>query len=349
MGRRLTADDVTPAVLGGAVLGGGGGGHHSEGLELARQAVAIGAPELIDLDELTDDARVVVCAGVGAPGAPDQYLLPVHYQRALEQLQRQLATDGVRVAALATNENGAMATVNGWLQAALSGLPVVDAPCNGRAHPSALMGSLGLHRDTDYLARAGFAGGRPERYVEGSAHGALASVSATVRDASVAAGGVVAVARNPVPAARLRRDGAPGGISQAIAVGRALLDGGVDAVATTLGGRIVAEGPVTGLSLVQQAGFDVGRCRVDGVDLTIVNEYLSCRRGDDELARFPDLVMTFRDGHPLVSADLTDGAEVQVLVAPGRNLRLSSTMAMPELVEPFEALLAGGVPTGPIG
>ena len=349
MGRRFTVADVEPAVVGGTILGGGGGGHHDDGMALGHQAVAMGAPELITIDELADDAVVVVCAGVGAPGAPDHHLLPVHYQWALEQLQQQLADAGVQVAALTTNENGAMGTVNGWLQAALTGLPVVDAPCNGRAHPSALMGSLGLHRDTDYVARAGFAGGGPSRYLQGSMSGALASVSGAVRDASIAAGGLVAVARNPVSAARLRRDGAPGGLTQAIEIGSALLRGGVAAVADRLGGRIVTEGPVTDLSLRQQAGFDVGRCRVGDVDLTIVNEYLSCRRDDEELARFPDLVMTFRDGRPLVSADLTGGDDVQVLVAPGSSLRLSTTMAMPELIEPFDVLLAGGVPTGPIG
>jgi DUF917 family protein len=334
MRRILTIDDVEPAVLGGTVLGGGGGGHVADGLALGRLAV-------------TD--VVAICAGVGAPGAPDQFLQPVHYQRALDELQRQLAGDDVRVAALATNENGAMGTVNGWLQAALTGLPVVDAPCNGRAHPSALMGSLGLHRDDGYVATAGFAGGRPARYVQGSLSGSLASVSGTVRDASVAAGGIVAVARNPVPAARLARDGAPGGISQAIEVGRALLTDGVAGVAKALDGTVVAEGVVGGLELAQQGGFDVGRCRVGDVDLTIVNEYLSCRRGDQELARFPDLVMTFHEGRPLVSADLAEGMTVQVLVAPAESLRLSSTMAMRELIEPFELILAGGAPVGPVG
>ncbi|MDK3075364.1 hypothetical protein QO034_19985, partial [Sedimentitalea sp. JM2-8] len=57
---------------------------------------------------------------------------------------------GQRLAAINTNENGAQTTVNGWFHSALSGLPVLDLACNGRAHPSSLMGSLGLHLEGEY-------------------------------------------------------------------------------------------------------------------------------------------------------------------------------------------------------
>lgn len=344
MRRTLTSADVKPAVSGGAILGGGGGGHVADGLELGRLAVDYGEPELWSVDELGPDDLVAICAGVGAPGAPDRYLKPVHYMRALDQLRR--ATEqayGRQVVALASNENGALGTVNGWLQSALTGLPVLDAPCNGRAHPTASMGSLGLHRDPDYLALAGFAGGRAANYVEGLLGGRLDKISSLVRTASIAAGGLVAVARNPVPVQRLVTDGGVGGISQAIDVGQAWLDGGPEACAAALGGRVEAHGSAVDVRLEQRGGFDVGGCVVDGVELTFVNEYLTADRDGAQLAAFPDLMMTFdAEGRPLVSADLKTGAQVSVLVAPTDRLRLSSTMAMPELLEAVTALLPAG-------
>ncbi len=42
-------------------------------------------------------------------------------------------------------------TFNGWLEASMLGIPLIDAPCNGRAHPTGVMGSLNLHRDPNYI------------------------------------------------------------------------------------------------------------------------------------------------------------------------------------------------------
>ncbi|MEW6723346.1 MAG: DUF917 family protein [Bacillota bacterium] len=104
--------------------------------------------------------------------------------RAVELLRDAL---GVRIGGLITNENGGSATVNGWIQAATLGLPVVDAPCNGRAHPTGLMGSMGLHRSPGYLSLQAAVGGDPNqgRYLEITAAGSLAGASATVRQASI--------------------------------------------------------------------------------------------------------------------------------------------------------------------
>ena len=48
------------------------------------------------------------------------------------------------------------------------GIPLIDAPCNGRAHPTGVMGSLNLHRDPNYITTMTCVGGRKElgRHVE---------------------------------------------------------------------------------------------------------------------------------------------------------------------------------------
>ncbi|MFV0383482.1 DUF917 family protein [Paracoccus sp. (in: a-proteobacteria)] len=337
MKRELTIDDVEAAVLGGAILGGGGGGFIDAGLDAARLALQFGTPQLWSVDEFNPEDLSVTVALVGAPAAPNPFLQPRHHLRSLELLQRELP-QGRRLAAINTNENGAQTTVNGWFHAALSGLPVIDLACNGRAHPSSQMGALGLHAEPDYLSLQGFAGGKPEYYVEGSLAGRLDATSGVVRRASVDAGGLVTVARNPVTVDYARRNGAPGAISAAIALGRAYMQGGMPGAVAHLRGTVMAEGVVTAYRCDQREGLDIGLVELDdGTALHFVNEYMVAEQGGTRHSRFPELIMTFdENGRPLVSAHVRKGQRISVIHAPASSLLLSRTMTMPELYRPLE-------------
>lgn len=339
MKRKLTPEDVKAAVMGGAILGGGGGGIVEAGERAASLALQVGSPELWSVDEFDGEDLSVTVALVGAPAAPHPLVQPRHLMRTLELLQRELPA-GQRLVAMHSNENGAETTVNGWLHSALCGLPVIDLACNGRAHPSSQMGSLGLHAEDDYLSIQGYAGGAPERYIEGVARGRLDATSGVVRRASIDAGGLVAVARNPVTIDYAVRHGAPGAISFAIALGRAYLDGGMEGAARHLGGRMVASGTVARYTCEQREGLDVGLVQLDDAGQTtlhFINEYMVAEQKGRAMARFPDLLMTFgEDGMPLVSARVRQGQRVQVMHVPGSRLLLSRTMFMPELYGPLE-------------
>ncbi|MFT7722635.1 MAG: DUF917 family protein [Roseateles sp.] len=340
MKRRLTEDDVQAAVWGGAILGGGGGGFVAAGELAARQALQAGSVALWSVDEFDADALTATVALVGAPGSPDPKVPPEHRMRAIELLQRQLPG---RLAALHTNENGAETTVNGWGQAAALGLPMLDFACNGRAHPSSVMGAMGLHRESGYVALQAFAGGAPQRYLEGVARGAMDGVASIARHASVQAGGAVAVARNPVTIGHAARHGAPGAISFAIDLGRAYLDGGLDAAARFLGGSVRAEGTVASYRCEQVAGLDVGVVVLDDdarTRLPLINEYMLLEQHGERMAAFPDLLTTFdAEGRPVVSADVRVGDRLRVLHAPAARLPLAATMFMAELYAPLEATL----------
>ena len=339
---QLDERKMEAAVLGGAVLGGGGGGWIEDGLQLGRLALAVGHPRLVTLDELADDATIVTVSLVGAPAAPDKYVKPVHYLRVLELLAERMgrAIDGI-----ITNENGASTTINGWFQSAVTGIPVVDAPCNGRAHPTGSMGSMNLSERPDYVSVQAAAGGRSGHYLELAVSGPLDKVSSIIRTVSVSAGGMVAVARNPVPASYVSENGAPGAIQHAIQVGEVLLahegEKAIDAVASMLGGSVIAAGEVTGFQLETTGGFDVGRVIVGGCELTFWNEYMTAEIDGKRLATFPDLIMTFdaKSGRPLVSAAVATGQNVAVLVVPKENLRLGATMRNKRLIQPIEGII----------
>jgi len=218
----LTEQHALRMALGGAVLGGGGGGWAGDGIRIAEIALRVGSPRLVDLDGLAPDDVVVTVSAVGAPAAPGRFVRPADYLEALQRLAAQL---GRRVAAVMSSENGGTSSLNGWFQSAVTGIPLLDAAGDGRAHPTGVMGSMGLESVDGYVSRQVAVGGNPDagtRIVVG-VEGSIASADRTVRQAAVEAGGLVAVARNPVPASYVRHHGAPGALSEAMRVGEAML------------------------------------------------------------------------------------------------------------------------------
>lgn len=356
---RLDRDAVEAAVLGGAVLGGGGGGSIEEGRRQGLLAVELGRPEMVDLDDLPPRATLVTVSAVGSPAARTALPLPMHYPRAVELLRSHagLAVDG-----LIANECGGLATVNGWLQAALLGVPVVDAPCNGRAHPTGLMGSIGLQRLPGYVAVQAAVGGDPSagRYVEIVARGRLERAAALVLQAAVQVGGMVAVARNPVSAGYVRENAAPGSIRRSIALGRAMLErrdaaATIDAVCAMLGGAVLSSGTVEEVRLDTVDGLDVGFVRVragrrQAAELGFWNEYVSLDLTDGDgpprrAGTFPDLIATLSraTGLPLSSAEVAVGQDVSVLHVPREKLTLGAGMRDPELLRTIEEATGRGI------
>ena len=337
------------AMLGGCILGGGGGGNAWLGEMLLDKLSEAPALELAPLSEADGDAVVLSVSLVGAPAAAEQYLDPDQMIRTVE-LFRENCPD-IQLGGIITNENGACATVNGWVQAAFTGLPFLDAQCNGRAHPTGVMGSMDLHKDPAYQTVMTYAGGDPAegRYVEGVVRGTIDRAAALVRAASVEAGGVVAVARNPVTAAYVKAHGAVGGISQSIALGRAVEEGlgisplaGVERAVEVLKGQILCQGKVDSCQLRSEGGFDVGFVTVAGYELTFWNEYMTATAPDGaRLATFPDLIMTMdaATGRPVTSADIREGQEVYVIGTSHRNLNLSPTMYDRALMAPVEQIV----------
>jgi len=341
----LTLRSVQTAAWGGAFLGGGGGGWPIDGLSNGMLALEAGPPHLVPLDDLDPDTLVVTVSMVGAPAAAERFLRPEDFAETVTVLNERL---GGRIGALIASENGGTASLNGWFQSAVTGIPVADAACDGRAHPTGIMGSMGLDRDESYHSVQCVVGGNPAtgRRVRMVVEGALGACDRVVRDASMAAGGLVAVARNPVTAAYVADNGAPGAITQAMGLGEILLwnrpAGGevvARALAEEMGGRILARGPVRDHTLRTVGGYDVGEARVGDVELTFWNEYMTAERGGERLATFPDLIATLdaATGDPVVTAALADGLDLVVVAVPKARLILGAGVRRRESLGPAEA------------
>lgn len=346
----ITRELAEAAVLGGALLGGGGGGSMEKGLKNVAEALAAGALRLVDIDDIDPETILITGSAVGAPAAKAAQALPRDYVRAVEIL---MDNGAPRPGGFIPNECGGSSITNGWVPAALMGLPVVDAPCNGRAHPTGAMGSMGLHLDPDYVSRQAAAGGDPKLglYLELYAAGKLDAVAPLIRTAADRAGGLVAVARNPVKASYAKRYGAPGALKQAIKLGEimrsAMPSGGqsvAEAAAEFLGGRAAGRGTVTELELVTRGGFDSGRIVAGGMETTFWNEFMTLEEGGKRLATFPDLIMTLDSGGmPVTTAELKKGQEVFMIIVPAGNLILGEGMRCRDLLESVEPVVGKSV------
>ncbi len=332
--RQLTHDDAVDGIWGGSVLACGGGGWVSHGELMAGAATSSGTPMLCSVDEIPGDALVVTVTAIGAPGAPDWEIQPVDYVNAL-----QLVMDRAQapVVAVLTAQNGASTTINGWIQSAMLGVKVLDAAGDVRAHPTGKLGGMGLTDRAGYTTIQAVAGGNRRLHGELRlvAEGSIVTTSNVLRDVSVRVGGFIAAARNPVEASWVKKHGAIGAITYALALGRAMRAAEaagpravINAACKQTNGTIIAEGPVRIPSPMRtQGGFDHGSFNVGGLTLRYLNEYMTVDRGSKRLATYPDVIttMSLKTGRPATISEIRVGDELAVFHVHRKHLPLSSS------------------------
>lgn len=344
---KLNKETLEYALIGGTILGGGGGGHRNLGLESGSTALAYGDIELVDISRIEDDVLIVTASSVGAPAAVEKHVKPRDYIRTIEILQE---NTGIKVGGIITNENGGAATINGWIQASVLGIPLIDAPCNGRAHPTGTMGSMGLNNVKGFVSNQAFAGGNPAlgNYIEGFVGGNIFKTAAMIRQSAVHAGGLVAVARNVIDAKYIKENGAIHGISHAIDTGKAYYEGlktstkgAIENVVKFLHGEIIAEGIVSGFNIVTEGGFDVGTVMVGDIEMSFWNEYMTLESNGNRIYTFPDLIMTFDGdtGEPLTTAEINNEKNLVIIATKKENIKLGTGMHDTKLLKDIEPIV----------
>ena len=339
------AEMAKAAVYGGCLLGGGGGGWIQDGLARSALALSLGKVRIIPIGSLDEDAIIITASAVGASGSKDRHVLPINFVEAIEEV---VTVPGAKPDAIVACEIGATGSVNGWIQSLVLGIPVVDAPWEGRAHPTAAMGSGGLWFLEGYESIRSAVGGDPAkgRHVKMVVRGSFQSCATLVRQAAVQAGGVVAVGRDPLPASFIRKNAACGSLTQAISLGQAYLgglekgpDAAIEGACSFLGADIIYKGTVTSIDLEQRGGFDVGTVQIDkgACQIAFWNEYMTLEVEGERKATFPDPIMTFDEtGTPLISAGVEPGMRLTVARAPKSSLILGTGLTDPRCYDDAE-------------
>lgn len=342
------------AVLGGSFFGGGGGGDLRTGLRMAKLAIELGNVYIIDIDSVPNDKYIVTTSIVGAPAAKEKYLLPTHMIRSVELLMN---FANISIGGFISSENGGTSTINGWIPSAVLEIPVVDAPANGRAHPTGVMGSMNLHKIKDYISLQSAVGGNKEigKYVEIVARGTLDKVDKLIREASVQAGGMVAVTRNPLSKEYVAKNAALGALTKAIEVGKIMMKftGDSEKIAEEIikylgGGSVIDRGIVQNVNLETRGGYDIGKVLIKSKDkdklyeITFWNEYMTLEDIEGQrIATFPDLIVTLNvnTALPLTSAEIKTGDEVLILSIPKDLIPLGTAVKDAELLSQIENVI----------
>lgn len=344
MGDIRTADDVHDLVHGLTLLGTGGGGRPEQGLECLLPHVEAGRTvSWIAPDAIPDDAWVCSTFGMGsiaptetlsveqrrALGYPASFTVAKPMVRAVQELE---AFTGKKIAAILPFELGAGNTASPMDAAVRLGAAIVDGDCAGRAIPelsqtTAAMGGIpfapGVIADTwgnVLLVKETASDLLTERI------GKLVSIATKVPDmtAQCAHAGFLMRGKD------LKRIAVPGGITRALAVGRAIRVArarGADpvaAVAEALEGWVLFRGRVAKKEWESRDGYMYGTTTVEGdgpdaghtLRVWFKNENHVTWRDGTPWVLSPDLIMTIgTDGTPYTNTLLPEGAAIGVVGA----------------------------------
>jgi DUF917 family protein len=341
----LGIGDVEAAIMGGTLLSAGGSGKARAPKDrvFAERAFALGPVRLISIEAAADDTALLIATGVGAPGGGKNFANPDHSIRAARNL---IAAAGMSPGGVIP---GHVPGIYGWLLAAALKVPLFDAACNGRGHPTVKMGSLGLSSRPDVMLFQSGVGDQVEITVRGN----TLVTSALMRAAAVQNGGLVMAARGPVTAGLVRAAGAMGAISFQLGLGRAILEAGaaaparIEAALRFSRGQLLVHGTVVANSVSYGEGFDVGTVTVRDAEtgkevaLGVCNEFMTAENDGHRVATFPDLIaaMDPRTGEVLAISEMPVGTPAVVFAVSKRDLPMGSGIYDPAIYPDVERAL----------
>ena len=141
--REITERDLELLATGAWILGAGGGGDPYHSLLAMKRLYSSGTTtRLMDPDDLADDARIAVVSTMGAPLVGEERLTdPEVAARAVQMMEEYV---GHGFDAVMSLEIGGSNSIQPFMVAAFTGLPVLDADTMGRAYPEAQMSSFAI-------------------------------------------------------------------------------------------------------------------------------------------------------------------------------------------------------------
>lgn len=327
---KIALNDLAPLSLGAAILGTGGGGDPYIGyLALKHLIERRGAPRLIDVDTLDDDAFIVTVGMIGAPSVILEKLLDESFaDSALRRFEKLV---GRRASAILPVEIGGVNSLVPLMTACATGLPVIDADGMGRAFPTLDRTTFGIAGISAYPVVV-----VNERFetviVEASSH---AQGERIVRGALVPMGASGSGAFYPMKGREAKETVVRGTISLALGLGRAVeaariakqdpfeaIISAAQKAKPDMFGCVLFRGKVRDIERNLVGGYNIGsgllESEGDG-DITATfafqNEFLYIRQGERLSAIVPDLIcfLDSETAQPATCETLRYGQRVTVM------------------------------------
>lgn len=323
--RPIQEEDLEPLATGAWILGAGGGGDPYHAFLNLQQLYAGGhSVDLVDPDELADDALVAVVSTMGAPLVGEERLTdPRVAARAVEMMEEHL---GRRFDAVMSLEIGGSNAFQPLMVAALMQIPVVDADTMGRAYPEAQHSSFAIGDLRPYpLTLADVR----DNAVVVSRVVSWKWMERISRKVCTEVGSIAATCKAPRTGREVKEWGIPHTVTRAIRLGRTVLDARTrkaDPVAAVLeleDGRLLFRGKVVDVDRRATEGFLRGTAALEGLDedrgrslrLDFQNEFTVGWLDDVPRVTVPEIicVMDATTGEAIGTEALRYGQRVRVL------------------------------------
>lgn len=325
---KLTVEQLDDLAMGAVFLATGGGGDPYVPLLLTKEALHRHGPvELINPEDLADNANIITLGGVGAPTVSLELLPSIH--DATNTLLAWQQHTGVTVDAIASFEIGGANSLIPIIAAATLGIPVVNGDGMGRALPEAQMMTYAIE------------GVCPTPAVSYDYEGNISTFNCKntatyerhIRALTMASGGMITTAEHPMTGQQIKSAIIPNTMSFSIELGKVLREnrGSAKHMSPKLKAvfddslygdcRLLTCGKVTDKSTRVVGGYDIGEATIKSfndtegkLQISIKNEYLLAKKGDRVLTSVPDLIVIvdYETSQPINAERLRYGQRVAV-------------------------------------
>lgn len=326
---QISIDDLEDMAQGAAFLGTGGGGDPYIGRLLAKHAIQeFGMPEVIEPEDLDDDATVFTSAMMGAPTVlVEKAASGEDVDLSLERLSEII---GRQPDAISPIEIGGMNSMIPIVAAARTGLPIVNSDGMGRAFPEIQMVTYNVYGVS----------ATPAVIVDEHLETVVVHTSDSkraedlLRVCAIQMGLSVMISCYPLTGRQVKDYGVTGTLRIALGIGRAMVAGRkrgepVAAVEEYLRTteyynhcKVLFDGKITDVRRETTRGFSIGYCHISAVDgsddalqLEFQNENLVARLNGKTVAIVPDLITVVdrETGQPITTEGLKYGQRVKVV------------------------------------
>ena len=326
----LNREDLIDYATGATFLGTGGGGDPYIGRLMLQQEFDEGRrADIIDPQDLPDDALVITAAGIGAPTVMIEKIpCMVAAEQAVRAVEDRL---GRKADAIISIEAGGANGTLPLVVAARMGLPVVDADGMGRAFPELHMVTFSVYGCKS--APLSLASERGDLMSIETESNVLAERLA--RSAVINLGAMAQIALYPMSGADVKRTAVPNTLTLSLRIGQtisaaraskqcpftALIDFFAQANPPRHA-RILYDGKVSDVLRETQGGFARGAVTlvpIEGEDdpcrITFQNEFLTAEKAGRTLTMVPDLITILdrETGEPITTEALRFGQRVKVM------------------------------------
>ena len=269
----ITVEDLEDLAQGAAFLGTGGGGDPYIGRLMAKHAIEeFGAPEIIEVDELDDDATVLPAAMLGAPTVlVEKAASGEDIDYSVERLAQIV---GRRPDAICPLEIGGINSMIPVVAAARLGLPLVNCDGMGRAFPELQMVTFSVYGVS--VTPAVIVDEHLETVIVETNNGKRAED--LIRAVAIQMGLSVMISCYPMTGRQVKNYGVKGTLTLALGVGRAISRGRMEGepIETLLAYlrsteyynhcKVLFDGKITDLRRETAKGFSMGHCELDALD-----------------------------------------------------------------------------------